>query len=333
MKKGFLLGAGRGAKSPAAKSRKASQSGPSQEEATAPPPVGAPTIGAERKVNQTTTGPRSDLSLEKRREGAEYIMDMLLVYMREDVFPPEHEERIYGIRACAGPGESTQMAVSDALGETNGMWLGEVVLSAWRTLYLHNQLQKEEFVDAILDNQLPELFQKKIENNGRPLSYYSKALIDGNAFSKIDWDRVVLHRLGSPPASALILAKNSINSSVNPADFKSHLRLPPAVLCNCVRESPHESQMVVEERAHNMEEVFRKMGVSVAREVPFWDKQYEGSRLHDYLASIFGPNATMQKQMWWLQNCGLCAAPDDVLRGEELCVAHDSVEKIVRLLK
>ena len=54
--------------------------------------------------------------------------------------------------------------------------------------------------------------------------------------------------------------------------------------------------------------------------------------MHEYVWETFGPRGTRVKKSW-IENCGLCGAPDDVVKGEHLLLMRDPVEKIVRLLR
>lgn len=37
-----------------------------------------------------------------------------------------------------------------------------------------------------------------------------------------------------------------------------------------------------------------------------------------YAKALFGPSAENARQIWWIQNCATCGAPDDILKGSEI---------------
>ena len=37
-----------------------------------------------------------------------------------------------------------------------------------------------------------------------------------------------------------------------------------------------------------------------------------------YANAIFGKNAEKTQQIWWIQNCATCGAPDDIQNGREI---------------
>lgn len=73
------------------------------------------------------------------------------------------------------------------------------------------------------------------------------------------------------------------------------------------------------------------VGVDVATQINFQD--VKGSQVHDYIWKCFGPDSTENMQIWWIQNCATCGAPDEIIRGEELHLNTDPLDKILRLLK
>ena len=79
--------------------------------------------------------------------------------------------------------------------------LESVVYGAWKTLLLNEQFQEAAIVDAVCAGQLPEWYEKEVRNGGEHLSYYAKALADGNYFKDIQWDRQLLAQLQFTPRS------------------------------------------------------------------------------------------------------------------------------------
>ena len=67
-------------------------------------------------------------------------------------------------------------------------WLGNIVFGSWITLHMNGQLKKEPFVEALMAGRLPQWFEEQIRNDPK-MSYYAKALVDGDLFGQIQWDR------------------------------------------------------------------------------------------------------------------------------------------------
>ena len=83
---------------------------------------------------------------------------------------------------------------------------------------------------------LPQWYESQIRNeDGQgPLSYYSKALIDGNYFEKIDWDMVTLGRLVGGTTDDV--GSRTVSDKASGAGaFKSHLKLARVDLETVVR--------------------------------------------------------------------------------------------------
>ena len=64
-----------------------------------------------------------------------------------------------------------------------------------KILLLNAQFREAAIVDAICAGQLPEWYEKEVRNGGDHLSYYAKALADGDHFKDIQWDRQRLAQL------------------------------------------------------------------------------------------------------------------------------------------
>ena len=78
----------------------------------------------------------------------------------------------------------------------------------------------------------------------------------------------------------------------------------------------------------SIKEVFRKVGVDLASRMDLSVDQDPFT----YIQKMFGPDSTAKDQIWWIQNCGLCGAPDDIVKGQQMHFMHDSVDKLVKLL-
>ena len=75
---------------------------------------------------------------------------------------------------------------------SGSMKLESVVCGPWKTLLLNGQFREAAIVDAICAGQVPEWYEKEVRNGGDYLSYYAKALADGDYFKDIQWDRQLL---------------------------------------------------------------------------------------------------------------------------------------------
>ena len=76
--------------------------------------------------------------------------------------------------------------------KSESMKLERAVYGAWKTLLLNALFREAAIVDAICAGQLPEWYEKEVRNGGPHLSYYAKALADGDYFKDIQWDRQLL---------------------------------------------------------------------------------------------------------------------------------------------
>ena len=85
--------------------------------------------------------------------------------------------------------------------KSESMKLESVVYGAWKTLLLNAQFREAAIVDAVCAGQLPEWYEKEVRNGGKHLSYYAKALADGDYFKDIQWDRQLLAQLQFTPRS------------------------------------------------------------------------------------------------------------------------------------
>jgi len=102
-----------------------------------------------------------------------------------NLFPAKHHEGVFGIRMDAGP---TVTMGHPFEGGKKEKWLGNIVFGSWITLHMNGQLKKEPFVEALMAGRLPQWFEEQIRNDPK-MSYYAKALVDGDLFGQIQWDR------------------------------------------------------------------------------------------------------------------------------------------------
>ena len=179
---------------------------------------------------------------------------------------------------------------------------------------------------VIAKGRFPEWYEKTIRNDGKLLSYYSKALVDGDLFKRINWDRASLN--------SLVLTKNELASterrSQHTSDLRSHLKLSRAEVQKVVHGQGYtDSEAETNDLVKKIQLCFLKIGRDVMCKVPC----DEGTQLHEYVKRIFGPASQKKDQISWIQNCATYGAPDDAIGGDPLSLFADSVEKITRMLK
>mmetsp|Transcript_2824 Transcript_2824/g.5855 ORF Transcript_2824/g.5855 Transcript_2824/m.5855 type:complete len:347 (-) Transcript_2824:266-1306(-) len=301
---------------------------------------------AHRKTH--TDPPSADVSSsqpsldeEIRRKMANEMVDKLDEAMIRDEYPDISTEGIFGVRMNQGPNVGVQSPFG---GRHDPMKLGDVVFNAWITLLRNGQLRKGEIVEALLKGRLPAWYEEKVRNDNRPLSFYSLALVEGNLFGQIDWDQTIHNALKAGGQKSAVSASSSSSSSSSqkgeasgstPAGastsserFKSHLKLSKTELRALVKKAlGKEDERMVE----RIERAFETVGRDVAAVIDF--NKSRGSPTHDYVWKRFGPDSKKSDQEWWIENVGLWGGPDDVLKGEELHLARDPKEKIIRLLR
>ena len=291
----------------------------------------------------------------QKRQLAEKVVDSFLQAMQDDFFPAGSIERIFGVsmeaqhpkvkirHALAEMGLSGVLAGADVVrlgeeGDEDGFQpLGYVVYATWATLFKNGMLRKKEVLRAMAEGRLPEWFEEQVRvvrSDGQPLSYFCSGLVEADVFAQIDWDHEKLGQLRGDWGAGVGVTAVTEEARADDSQFKSHLKLSRTELRELVVDwyrGDLDAEAAVDRMVEALEAAFEKIGRDVAREVDF--EGIEGSQIHDYVWKTFGPASTKAKQIWWIQNCGLCGAPDDLIRGEELFLMRDSVEKIVRLLK
>lgn len=100
-----------------------------------------------------------------------------------------------GIFGMITNNKDIMVEVESPLGDQRDLFtLTDVVYNAWKTICINGQLNRQELIQALCDDSLPQWYEAQIRNNGYPLSYYSKALIDNDLFEKINWDSVMCNK-------------------------------------------------------------------------------------------------------------------------------------------
>ena len=141
---------------------------------------------------------------EKKRDAAKIALSLFRDALEQDLYPQENVEGVFGVRKDKGQ----SFPVESPFGQgSQPMLLGNIVFNAWKTIWLNQQFNEKEILCAISQNRLPQWFETTIRNNGTPLSYYSKALIDSKLFNKIDWETRVLSKLTHDGQSTVKQAK------------------------------------------------------------------------------------------------------------------------------
>eukprot|EP01084_Bolivina_argentea_P233180 392803_1 len=143
----------------------------------------------EQIVNEHESNPHEQNKKSRRfnrnnKKNFNSVLDSFISALRNDLYPPKEIEGIFGVKMGKGP----QIKVGNPFGTDSTMPLGNVTYNAWITIVKNNQFNRGEILKALRKGNLSKWYERKIRNNGRPLSYYSKALIDGNWFRKIQWD-------------------------------------------------------------------------------------------------------------------------------------------------
>ncbi len=125
---------------------------------------------------------------------AEKGVDLFLEALRDDMFPAESMERLFGVQGPSeGDPDSMFIEVDSPMGAMP-LHIGQIVFGSWITLRNYGLLQREALVEAMMDARMDELFtsllQQTITWDGRKsadLSYYMKALHDGG-LAKVPWE-------------------------------------------------------------------------------------------------------------------------------------------------
>ena len=154
---------------------------------------------------------------------ADWTVERFIDALSKDVYPMEEYEGIFGVR---GDDKSSPMInVEMPWLPTKRMPLGRIVYCAWMTIYKNGQLNRQQVVQALYNYSLPQWYEAKIRNNGNPLSYYSKALIDGNLFGQIDWDSLMHQRFA-------IHSKSHYDSGKKQNENKEEFDLNKCAFCD-----------------------------------------------------------------------------------------------------
>lgn len=149
-----------------------------------------------------------DSTADEKMRLAESLVDLFLEGIREDWYPPEDWQAIFGV----------------AMSETRtprptSMRLGDLVFCCWCELYKNKEFTKQALLDAIRQHRLPQSFTvwvKEALAGTLNWSAYLQALAARDAWERIPWDYSSLSKLAqassapsfpSAPASPALLRK------------------------------------------------------------------------------------------------------------------------------
>jgi hypothetical protein len=93
-----------------------------------------------------------------------------------DMYPQEDVERYFGIK----------MSQLSSYGNVKDYPPGQLMLGAWRSLFLHGKLNRYRIAAALAEDRLQEYFESKIRANAM-LSYYTLELVERN-FAGVEWE-------------------------------------------------------------------------------------------------------------------------------------------------
>ena len=158
---------------------------------------------------------KSNLSTQDKKRSALSMIDVLVSSFFQalcsDVFPQEEIELIFGIK--------TSEIFSDSF---SSMPIGHLVYWAWKTLLLNKIINKKRIKRALIEGNLPEVFQNESASlskatNSPSDNYFTQLIQKG--FNNIIWDKKVHQKLmelaNEIKREQSSTSKNTINTSGN----------------------------------------------------------------------------------------------------------------------